>query len=255
MRTSLVSTLVLGLLYGQTASATICSYGDDPQIIAHTGNPVGKTISYQNSTLYVSEPSCKKVKAGVLYITDAFGIQFVNNKLLADSFARAGFYAVAPDIFDGDPAPFDLATPGFNATNWTLTHNPSVIHPILAKGVAYLQSKGITKIAATGYCFGGRYTFRMLAPGTGVTAGFAAHPSLLENSEILAITHPVSLAAAEVDPMMDPARRSEIEQLLANNTTQPYQVSLYGGTSHGFGTRANISNPEEKFGKEAAFYQ
>lgn len=55
--------------------------------------------------------------------------------------------------------------------------------------------------------------------------------------------------------MMPPARRSEIEALLAGNTTQPYQLNLYGGTSHGFGTRANISDPEQKFGKEAAFYQ
>jgi len=55
--------------------------------------------------------------------------------------------------------------------------------------------------------------------------------------------------------MMPPARRVAIEGLLAVNTTQPYQVNLYGGTFHGFGTRANIANPEEKFGKEAAFYQ
>ena len=55
--------------------------------------------------------------------------------------------------------------------------------------------------------------------------------------------------------MMSPARRSEVEGLLAGSTTQPYQVNLYGGTAHGFGTRANISDPEQKFGKEAAFYQ
>lgn len=59
----------------------------------------------------------------------------------------------------------------------------------------------------------------------------------------------------EIDAMMPPARKSAIEDLLANQVAQPYQVSLYGGTSHGFGTRANISDPEQKFGKEAAFYQ
>jgi dienelactone hydrolase len=99
-------------------------------------------------------------------------------------------------MFEGDPAPFDLATPGFNATEWTLLHNPTVIDPILAKAVAYLQSKGITRIATTGYCFGGRYAFRLLASGTGVKAGFAAHPSLLEDGEITAITGPISVAAA-----------------------------------------------------------
>ena len=54
--------------------------------------------------------------------------------------------------------------------------------------------------------------------------------------------------------MLLSARRSLIEAMLAN-TSQPYQVNLYGGTSHGFGVRANVSDPEQKFGKEAAFYQ
>lgn len=36
---------------------------------------------FTTATLYVSEPSCKKPKIGVIYLTDAFGIQFVNNKL------------------------------------------------------------------------------------------------------------------------------------------------------------------------------
>jgi dienelactone hydrolase len=54
--------------------------------------------------------------------------------------------------------------------------------------------------------------------------------------------------------MMPHARRAQIEALLAN-TSVPYQVSLYSGTEHGFGVRANISDPEQKFGKESAFFQ
>jgi len=60
---------------------------------------------------------------------------------------------------------------------------------------------------------------------------------------------------AEIDTMMPPARRLEIEGLLANNVTQPYQVNLYGGAAHGFGVRGDVSDPEQKFAKEAAFYQ
>lgn len=53
---------------------------------------------------------------------------------------------------------------------------------------------------------------------------------------------------------MDPARRSQIEALL-QQTKKTYQVSLYSGTSHGFGVRANVSDPVQKFGKETAFLQ
>jgi hypothetical protein len=34
-----------------------------------------------------------------------------------------------------------------------------------------------------------------------------------------------------------------------------YQMSLYGGTSHGFAVRANVTDPEQKFAKETAFLQ
>lgn len=102
---------------------------------------------------------------------------------------------VAPDMFNGTPAPLDFDTPGFNATEFTLKHGPNATDPILATAVAYLKTTGVEKIAATGYCYGGRYTFRVLAAG-GVDVGFAAHPSLLEDPEILAITGPISVAAA-----------------------------------------------------------
>lgn len=125
----------------------------------------------------------------------------MNNLLppsLADSFARAGFLVVAPDMFSGNPAPMDFTTPGFNATEFTLAHGPAATDPILATAVAYLRTPaaGVDKIVTTGYCYGGRYAFRLLAAGGGVDAGFAAHPSLLEDAEIQAVTRPISVAAA-----------------------------------------------------------
>lgn len=56
------------------------------------------------------------------------------------------------------------------------------------------------------------------------------------------------------DELMPPARRSEIEEALLD-TGLAYTVTLYGGTQHGFGVRANVSDPIQKFGKEQAFYQ
>lgn len=128
--------------------------------------------------------------------------------------------------------------------------------PIIAKAITYLRSgpNAVTKIAATGYCYGGRYAFRVVAPGKGADVAFAAHPSLLEDGEILAARGPASVAAAETDSLMPPARRAEIEALLGKSGV-PYQVSLYSGTQHGFGVRANVSDAQQRFGKESAFFQ
>ncbi|KAH9905676.1 Alpha/Beta hydrolase protein [Xylariomycetidae sp. FL2044] len=221
--------------------------------IAHTGDPVGTEEVYNNTTLYITgTPS----DTAVVYLTDVFGIQLNENKLLADSFGRAGYLTVAPDLFNGTPAPGDInGSPDFNTTEFLAQHGPEVTDPIIATAIDYLRNvAGATKVVATGYCFGGRYTFRTLAEGAGADAGFAAHPSLLEDGEISAITGPASIAAADGDDLMPLERRSAIEALLLA-TGQPYTLALYGGTEHGFGVRANISDPKQKFGKEEAFLQ
>ena len=116
----------------------------------------------------------------------------------------------------------------------------------------------VTRIGAVGYCFGGKYAFRFLddslSPEQRVDAAFTAHPSLLEDEEILAIQGPVSVAQAENDSMLLPKRRAEIEALL-KQTGREYMVSLYSGTPHGFAVRADVSNGEQRFAKESAFLQ
>nr|XP_036583963.1 dienelactone hydrolase family protein [Colletotrichum truncatum]KAF6793222.1 dienelactone hydrolase family protein [Colletotrichum truncatum] len=257
MLSKTIFTALLGLASLATATKN-CPIAD-VSAIAHTGTPVGKEVTYNGLKLYVSKPKgnaqTKKNATGVLYITDVFGVQLAQNKLLADSFARAGFVTVAPDLFDGKPAPEDINVPGFNTTEFLAQHGTNVTDPIVANAIQYLRKElGVAKVAATGYCFGGRYAFRELAEGKGADVAFAAHPSLLTDDEIKAITRPASVAAAETDNLMSPARRAEVEALLSQ-TGQPFSLSLYGGTSHGFGVRANISNPREKFGKEEAFFQ
>ncbi|PSN69830.1 hypothetical protein BS50DRAFT_674345 [Corynespora cassiicola Philippines] len=157
-----------------------------------------------------------------------------------------------PDIFRGDPAPHDIT---FDAEAFLSRHTTNVTDPVIERTVKYIREKlKFKKIAVTGYCFGGRYAFRFLAEGRGADIGYAAHPSFLQDEEVLAITGPASIAAAEIDTLFEPSRRLEVEGLLGQ-TSHPFQVALYSGTAHGFGTRANVSDPEQRFGKEEAFFQ
>lgn len=166
---------------------------------------------------------------------------------------------VAPDLFNGTPAPGDINVPGFNTTTFLNSHGPAQTDPIVAAGIAYIRSLGITRIGATGYCYGGRYAFRaggnLTSPqGGGAHAVFAAHPSMLTDEEISAIQGPASVAAAETDSMMPAARRTEITSLLQQSGKE-YSFAVYGGTSHGFGVRVNGTDPRQKFAKEEAFLQ
>ncbi|KAH8169344.1 dienelactone hydrolase family protein [Sarocladium implicatum] len=224
--------------------------------IAHDGDPVGKEIDYDGLTLYVTKPTCKPKPTIVLYLTDVFGVNLTENKLLSDSFARAGFITVTPDLFDGEPAPADLNAPGFNATEFLAAHGPDVTDPKVEKAIEYIKTTYGDEyaLAITGYCFGGRYAFRFVAEGKGGDVAFTAHPSLLTDDEVLDITKPASIAAAELDEITPTERRRQIEDLLLE-AAQPYEVAVYSGTMHGFGVRANVSDPEQKYGKETAFLQ
>jgi dienelactone hydrolase len=78
--------------------------------------------------------------------------------------------------------------------------------------------------------------------------------SLLEDAEAEAIKGPLSLACAEVDEIFPPEKRAKTEAILAK-TKQPYESRVFGGTNHGFAVRGDMSDPKQKYAKEAAFTQ
>jgi dienelactone hydrolase len=139
------------------------------------------------------------MKNAILYLPDAYGLELVNNKLLADDFARAGYFTVIPDIFRGDPVPQRLLTEGFSNFDfptWIGSHSTTRVEPIIDAAIKGMQDLGVKNIGAVGYCFGGRYVIRYLAPGKAVDAGFIAHPSLVETEEVEKVANPLSIAAA-----------------------------------------------------------
>lgn len=69
------------------------------------GEPQGKMIQLHGLDTYVAEPPAngKQANKGIIVIIpDALGIDFINNKLLADAYARKGGYKVyLPDFMRG----------------------------------------------------------------------------------------------------------------------------------------------------------
>ncbi|KAK4034413.1 dienelactone hydrolase family-domain-containing protein, partial [Parachaetomium inaequale] len=271
MRTSVLSSALLlvgGAVAGCHGQLSTCQTLD-ASIVAHTGQPVGQEVKHDNITLYITKPDQKnprtKARAGkvVLFLTDVFGLALPENKLLADSFARAGYLTVAPDLFAGTPAPGDINVPGFNTTAFLAQHEPPVTDPIIASTLSYVRTElKATRVASPGYCFGGRYAFRFISNSSssssggvgGVDVAFAAHPSLLEADEIAAIGAPVSVAAADRDTLFGADARFAAEKGLLE-TGEVYQVNLYAGTEHGFGVRVDLGDAQQKYAKEEAFLQ
>lgn len=125
---------------------------------------------------------------------------------MADSYARAGYFTVAIDTFEGDPAPYPLgANPDFDVGIWWQGHLPNVTDPIVETAIEYVRhSLGFPRVGIAGYCYGGYYSARFLADNRTIRAdaAFAVTPSQAVSgvadtlAEIALVSGPITYAFA-----------------------------------------------------------
>jgi dienelactone hydrolase len=64
--------------------------------------PTGKETTLHGLPTYVAEPEAGVTPKGlIVVITDAFGWEFVNNRVLSDRYAKAGYLVYCPDFMNG----------------------------------------------------------------------------------------------------------------------------------------------------------
>jgi dienelactone hydrolase len=70
----------------------------------HSGEPQGEVTKLHGLDVYVASPAPDATIRGIIIIIpDAFGWEFVNNRILADHYAQKGRYKVyLPDFMNGE---------------------------------------------------------------------------------------------------------------------------------------------------------
>ncbi|KAF2468294.1 alpha/beta-hydrolase [Lindgomyces ingoldianus] len=225
--------------------------------VSHDGEPVGEFKNVSGIQVYHSYAKGNPNNSNaILYVTDIYGVPLLQNKLLADSIARANYNVIMPDLFNGDAVPVTSSEgPALNLTDWRARHPTAEIDRIIGEIIAYMRnSLGVKRIGAVGYCFGGKYVPRFLSEGKGIDVGFIAHPSSLEAAEIQGIAGPISIAAGELDSAFNATGRRKAEDILTSKNST-YEANLYSGAPHGFGVRVDLNNKRQKYAKEASFFQ
>ncbi|KAF7326112.1 Dienelactone hydrolase endo--beta-d-glucanase [Mycena kentingensis (nom. inval.)] len=234
--------------------------------IRHEGTPEGRIETLDGVDCYLAAPSGEyAVDKAVLLFTDVFGLALENNKMLADDFARNGFFTIVPDMFGGDPIPpeaLDSVThrldPSFNRDRWFAAHTPEIVLPIVLKVVDALKTKGITRFAGTGYCFGARPVFDLAFTNT-LHVSAITHPgriSVPADLERYATTStaPLLINSCEVDPAFPADACAAADALFGEGRFAPgYRREWFEGCTHGFAVRGDMSDPRVKKGKEGAF--
>ncbi|GAM86528.1 hypothetical protein ANO11243_045420 [Dothideomycetidae sp. 11243] len=224
--------------------------------VVHEGTPKGELTSIKNIPTYISRPASSSAKSSkaLLLLPDVIGHSFVNTQLIADQLAANGYPVFVPDTFSGDSIPLNRP-PDFDMAAWRAKHTTADVDPIVSALIAEIKSThGATRLGALGYCFGAKYVARFMAEGKGVDVGYMAHPSFVDADEMEAIRGPLSIAAAQTDQIFTEEKRKESEGIL-KQMEQPWQITLYSHTQHGFSVRGDVSDEKIKFAKEAAFEQ
>ncbi len=136
-----------------------------------------------------------------------------------------------------------------------LRHRPTTKDAKVSEFLKTLRTtKGVEKVAASGYCYGGYLSLRGITTGE-LDAAVMCHPSMIDLNMVKAIKGPTSWAMAEVDKMISDSFAQEIKECLTARKDLEFEMHTYPGTVHGSYVRPNLANPEVKAGFEAALKQ
>ncbi|KAG1801754.1 dienelactone hydrolase [Suillus variegatus] len=230
------------------------------QGVRHEGEPQGTLETIDGVACYVATPTVDYPKDKViLFLPDVFGIEINNAKLLVDDFAINGFKVVAVDYFNGDGLPIDVMnSASFDVKAWFAKHGTEQTRPPLDRVIAVLKERGVTKFGATGYCFGGRYTFD-LAFDNVIQCSVVSHPSLLKVPDDLEAYFtkskaPLLINSCEVDEKFPVEAQTQADEIFGDGKFAPgYKREYFPGCTHGFAVRGDMSDPLIKAGKEGSF--
>lgn len=253
--------------------------------------PKGNMETIHGRETYVARPTGQP-KGIVIIIPDAFGLPFINNKHLADTYAsQGGFLTYLPDFMDGRPAPVWMIKVFPEVLNtsslWSWLVKPYYVAQAMYGFIpfVYHNSFGTSMpkvasffeavrdnegadlgIGSAGFCWGGQHTFA-LASGEYKSkksgkvlcdAHFTAHASNVKvPDDAKKVTLPLSLAQGTKDMVMTTAQAKEVEAILRQKGIKHSEVVYYEGAAHGFGVRADqvFGNKKSKEHAEASIKQ
>ncbi|CAK7894100.1 hypothetical protein CAAN1_02S01134 [[Candida] anglica] len=206
--------------------------------INHIGTPIGlfKDVYGLNTYQIGEQYGTEKV---IVFLTDVFGHQYMNNCLVADRLSeKAKALVLVPDILQNDP--ISSKTDLFNRyEKWLVAHGVEKTSNIVQGFLSRLRSETKTKyVFGIGHCFGARYVVRNLSDSGLFDSGAIAHPANVSIEEVESVVSPILISTAAVDPYFSDILREKTIEILTRNEVW-YQLTIFQGVDHGFAARGN----------------
>ena len=179
-----------------------------------------------------------KAGGGVVVIGEVWGVnKWVRE--VADRFARHGFVAVAPNLFDRVKPGFeseDYAKGSAYATMAEQMKSFSFDKAMLDIAAAVGEASAGGKVGITGYCFGGANTWRAAHAGLGLSAGSGYYGGGIPNYIDLEPQIPLEMHYGDRDAGIP------LEQVEALKTRHPNVAVHTYAAGHGF---CNSDRPDK----------
>ncbi|KAI5955108.1 hypothetical protein KGF54_001669 [Candida jiufengensis] len=210
----------------------------------HEGTPIGSHEQLYGLKTYVVGES----ESVIVILTDIYGNEFNNVLLIADEFSKIGYKVLIPDILKGDPL-----KPGEQLQKWIPQHTPDITNPIVENFVKQVKTDLKPKfLAGVGFCFGAKYAILNGSNKSSLLDVIGiSHPSFVALEEVEDINVPITIQAAETDPVFTRDLRHKSEEQLFNIKAR-YEIDLFSHVVHGWVVKGSIDDLIVKYAKERA---
>ncbi|XP_040364225.1 endo-1,3;1,4-beta-D-glucanase isoform X1 [Rosa chinensis] len=189
-----------------------------PQCLEHPPNlngtsGAGSVIKVGGLKAYVTGPSHSKL--AIILASDIYGFEAPNLRKIADKVAStAGFHVVVPDFFYGEP--YNPNNTQRNFTGWLKDHGTDKGFEDTKRLIAALKNKGVSKIGAAGFCWGGKVVAE-LSKGYYTKAAVLLHPYNVTLDDIKAVKTPIAILVAQFDNLTPPELTKQFKEALSTN--------------------------------------
>ncbi|EJT99858.1 hypothetical protein DACRYDRAFT_117492 [Dacryopinax primogenitus] len=247
------------------------------------GTPKGQMVTLDRFSAYLASPPASSrlsvaANRAVVLFTDVFELPLGNPKIMADAFSsELGVDVWVPDMFNGHPPlknedimRYDHQDPGSPMPSWKLLgflsqttfvfpkmimgeNKQSRVYTRMKEFVETLnKDRGIEKIGAVGYCYGGSVLLS-LVPFHLLSSAVIAHPGDFDHKLVEDIDFPTSWITCQEDFVFGPDKQEDVQRRFSLRSQRAkegrpeqvprYEFRRYMGTRHGFGCRPALDIP------------
>ena len=204
------------------------------------------TESGREVSAFIVFPEVKEKAASVIVIHEIFGLTDWIRQV-GDELAKAGFVAICPDFLSG-MGPNGGGTDSFegNSVRRAIRDlDPDQITADLKAVTKYVRDLPSTPdvVAVSGFCWGGRQSFRFATNDDSLKAAFVFYGSPPDAAALGKITCPVYGFYGESDNRINSTIESTKEAAASAGIT--YEPVIYSGVGHGFLRRGMAAEANE----------